>query len=64
MTDRELLDRIKAGEELETRGWKRITCRRCEGFGKIGDPNSTQCFVIKCFCCDGKGYTWESPITK
>lgn len=64
MKDSELLREIKAGEELERRGWKKLPCLSCEGNGYISDPNTVQFFSNPCPTCAGKGYKWEPPIEK
>jgi hypothetical protein len=60
MNDKELLEQIKAKEELEHRGYKWVKCSICDGYG----AKITRCEYVPCSVCNGKGYHWEAPITK
>lgn len=55
-TDKELADELDARDRLEARGYKRVTCTKCNGFGQFGS--------IQCWQCEGRGCNWEAPITK
>ncbi len=57
-TDKEILEAIEVKEKLESRGFRKISCKNCNGMGYFG------IFFSQCLICHGKGYIWESPITK
>lgn len=52
-TDKELADEVDARKRLEKNGYRRVTCKSCNGFK--GDDGY-------CMACGGKGYHWESPL--
>lgn len=56
--EQQLLNRIKAKEQLLARGYKWIKCRICKGTGKshIG--------FYECFSCRGKGGHWQAPLMR
>lgn len=64
MKDAEFLAEIKAREELEQRGFKRITCDFCKGTGVLKPGLQSQGREMSCYRCNGQGYNWEAPITK
>jgi len=54
---KEVLEEIKAEEELKSRGYKKIKCSVCSGTGRA--PHS------ECHFCNGTGCGgWQGPITK
>lgn len=56
-TDKELSDELDARDRLYARGYRQVTCDRCNGRKQIGPD-------ICCWQCEGKGYVWEAPLTK
>lgn len=67
MTDQEMLSKIKAREELEQRGYKRVTCDHCKGKGYLIDADERgRVYGIEAPCrvCDGKGFRWEGPVVR
>lgn len=58
MNDKELLDKIKAREELERRGFMRKRCDLCGGTGR------TYRTFNPCVACSGRGYHWQGPLTR
>mgnify|MGYP001598678563 CR=1 FL=1 len=57
MTDKELFEKLDLNDRLQNRGFVKIPCKKCKGLGFFE-------LLRKCFSCDGKGYFWQSPITK
>lgn len=55
-TDKELADELDAQERLETRGYVRETCPKCNGYQQFGS--------VMCWQCEGKGYIWRAPLMK
>jgi len=60
MTAAELLEEVKATEELERLGWWKETCERCNGSGLNDVVRSGS---ICCFC-SGYGFEWRKPKVK
>lgn len=61
MTDIELLERIKAQEELYKMGYIKEICARCHGTGWILGPRTGD---EQCWVCEGKGYFWLAPLIR
>lgn len=55
-TDKELADELDAQKRLEGHGYIRHACDTCHGTGMQR--------YSKCFRCEGKGHTWESPLMR
>lgn len=55
LTDKELLDKVKAREELRNRGYRWKSCRHCfSGLSKYGG--------WECNVCSGRWGHWEAPL--
>jgi DnaJ-class molecular chaperone len=55
----DLANQVKAREELEAKGYRQVTCKKCNGLGrKIYAGNSV---TYPCFSCAGRGWSWVSP---
>lgn len=50
-TDKELADEVDAQKRLEKNGYRRVTCKSCNGVS-----------LRYCPACGGKGYHWEAPL--
>lgn len=62
-SDKELADEIEARERLVARGYTKIACKYCGGFGKVPNPSHKGLF-FECVSCDGRGYTWQAQFTR
>lgn len=56
--DKELADELDAQDRLIARGYIKMQCDKCDGFGYVL-PAFTECSS-----CEGRGYFWQAPITK
>lgn len=67
-TASEMIEEIKAEDELHKRGFTRSKCRLCEGFGTIGTisvlPGQFS-HEHSCPSCNGTGKTgWRGPLVR
>jgi hypothetical protein len=62
MSDKELLEKVKAREELQNRGFTWERCLSCGGDG--GMFREDYGYVMPCLACSGKGGHWKAPMTR
>lgn len=65
-SDKDLADHLDAQDRLRSRGYKWKKCDHCKGIGFIIVSRINQnefAATHRCVPCDGRGGTWEPPIT-
>lgn len=61
LSDKELADRLDAEDRLRGRGYEKVRCCRCDGMGFTIESGM---FMLECGACQGRGFYWQSPLTK
>lgn len=65
MSAKDILEELKATEELIQRGWTKDPCKACNGDGlKDKDKDWPNLGFYPCYMCDGRGWNWKAPTTK
>ena len=60
MDTHELTQKLKDEEYLKSKGYKWVTCDKCNGTGW----SKKRIFPTPCFRCGGSGGNWQGPIIK
>jgi DnaJ-class molecular chaperone len=66
-SDIQLLEKLKAREELAERGYVWQTCASCLGAGQIKKKNRDEtdyCSFMTCYSCRGRGGEYKAPIMR